>query len=111
MKLNGASGQEIASTLGVRVRTVYLWMGDPLAKVELERQVERVNELFAQRLTATALTSVEQLQRLLEMPVPGPITPRWKLEAIREAIRLVELWTARRDTASSAIQGALPRPG
>jgi hypothetical protein len=44
LKLDGASGREIAETLGVETSTVYLWMGDPLVKDELARQLERISD-------------------------------------------------------------------
>jgi hypothetical protein len=50
LKLDGASGSEIANALDVETRTVYLWMGDPLVKDELARQLDRVGDEFAREL-------------------------------------------------------------
>ena len=55
LKLDGASGGEIAETLGVQRRTVYLWMGDPLMKQELARQLERIGDEFARQLALAAM--------------------------------------------------------
>ena len=42
LKLDGASGGEITDALDVQTRTVYLWMGEPLVKEELARQLDRI---------------------------------------------------------------------
>src|SRR5215213_10581956 len=50
LKLDGASGREIADALDVQTRTVYLWMGDPLVKEELARQLDRIGDVFAREI-------------------------------------------------------------
>ena len=58
LKLDGASGGEIAETLGVQTRTVYLWMGDPLVKQALASQLERISEEFARQQSRAALVAI-----------------------------------------------------
>ncbi len=67
-------------------RTVYLWMGDPLVKDELARQLERISDEFARQLSRAALVAVSQLKEAVQLPVEGPITPEQKLAFIREAL-------------------------
>ena len=62
LKVAGASGGEIAETLGVETRTVYLWMGDPLVKGELARQLELISDEFARQLSQAALVAISQLR-------------------------------------------------
>ena len=50
LKLDGASGREIADALDVQTRSVYLWMGDPLVKEELARQLDRIGDVFAREI-------------------------------------------------------------
>lgn len=79
LKLNGASGAAIAQSVGVKRRTVYLWMGDPLVKHELERQLERLNDEVALRLAAAALAGLEELTGLLGQPNSRSPDPMEKL--------------------------------
>ncbi len=60
-------------------RTVYLWMGDPLVKHELERQLERLNDEVALRLAAAALAGLEELTGLLGQPNSRSPDPMEKL--------------------------------
>jgi hypothetical protein len=86
MKIDGAPGVAIAETLDVELRTVYLWMSDPLVKQELARQLERVNESFAQRLAIAALQGLEALRDLVEEPSERPVEPALKLRAACELL-------------------------
>jgi hypothetical protein len=86
LKLDGASGCEIAETLGVETRTVYLWMGDPLVKQELARQLERISDEFARQLALAAMVGVSELREAVQLPIEGSITPEQKLAFIRETL-------------------------
>jgi len=86
LKLSGASGAEIAERVGVERRTVYLWMGDPLVKDELERQLERLNDEVAVRLATAALAGLEQLTDLLRQPVGRSPDPMEKLAIAKEIL-------------------------
>jgi hypothetical protein len=63
MKLGGASGRAIAAALRVERRTVYLWMGDPLVKRELARQLMRLNQRFADLEAAAAVRNCSRPPR------------------------------------------------
>jgi hypothetical protein len=86
MRLEGASTEEICECLEVEKRTVYIWFGDPLVKAELKRQLERINELFAERLASGAVSALEELKRMAEMPVQGQLTPDTKLKVLKELL-------------------------
>jgi hypothetical protein len=86
LKLDGASGREIADTLGVEIRTVYLWMGDPLVKQELARQLERISDEFACQLALAAMVGVSELREAVQLPIEGSITPEQKLAFIQETL-------------------------
>jgi hypothetical protein len=86
LKLDGASGSEIAETLGVERRTVYLWMGDPLVKQELGRQLEHISDEFARQLALAAMAGISELGDAVQLPIEGPITPEEKLAFIRETL-------------------------
>ncbi len=86
LKLSGASGTEIAKHIGVERRTVYLWMGDPLVKGELERQLERLKDEVAVRLATAALVGLEQLTDLLRQPVSRNPDPMEKLAVAKEIL-------------------------
>jgi len=86
LKLDGASGGTIAERLGVETRTVYLWMGDPLVKQELARQLERIGDEFARQLALAGNVRISQLIEAAQLPLEGPITPEQKLAFIREAL-------------------------
>jgi len=85
LKLDGASGIDIADALDVQTRTVYLWMGDPLVKQELGRQLDRIGEEFARQLALAAAVGLNELRKMAELPVDGPLTVSEKLAFI-EAI-------------------------
>ena len=99
-KLDGASGTEIAEAVGVQRRTVYLWMGDPLVKDELARQLENVNEEAARRLAAASLVAIRQLVDVLERPVVGNPTVMETLAVAREVLDRYESMRASRDARS-----------
>ncbi len=86
LKLDGASGGAIAERLGVETRTVYLWMGDPLVKQELARQLERIGDEFARQLALAGVVGISQLTEAVQLPLEGPITAEQKLAFIREAL-------------------------
>jgi hypothetical protein len=85
----------------VETRTVYLWMGDPLVKQELTRQLERISDEFARQLARAALVGISELREAVQLPVEGPITPEQKLAFIREALDRFErlFGQSRRETA------------
>src|SRR5262245_16968305 len=86
LKLDGASGREIAEALDVQTRTVYLWMGDPLVKDELARQLDRIGGEFAKELALAASTALAELRKMAELPVDGPIGATEKLSCIQEIL-------------------------
>ena len=86
LKLDGASGSEIAEALDVQTRTVYLWMGDPLVKDELARQLERIGDEFARELALAANTAITELRKMAELPIDGPLGTSEKLSCIQEIL-------------------------
>jgi hypothetical protein len=86
MKIDGASGIAIAEGLGVELRTVYLWMSDPLVKEEPGRQLTRVDEAFADQLALGAMQGLDALRGLVHGPVAEPIDPRLRLQAACELL-------------------------
>jgi hypothetical protein len=108
LKLDGASGSEIADALDVQTRTVYLWMGDPLVKEELARQLDRIGDEFARELALAATTALAELRKMAELPVDGPLGATDKLRCIQEIFDRVEpSLTASRPTRISDEIGRL----
>ncbi len=56
MRIEGRSTEQISRALEVRPRTLYIWFSDPLVKQALAEQLERFNELFAERYAAACLS-------------------------------------------------------
>lgn len=98
-KLDGASGTEIAQAVGVERRTVYLWMGDPLVKEELERQLLRVHDEVAARLAAGAVVALEQLVAIVERPLNRDPDPMERIAAAREILDRYEQLRGERETS------------
>lgn len=86
MRIEGASTTGICDELDVEKRTVYLWFSDPLVKAELANQVDRINELFAERLAGVALKALDALCEMAELPVQGELAPETKLKVLREVL-------------------------
>jgi hypothetical protein len=83
MRLEGQTTDEICSALEIKRRTLYLWFSDPLVKTELQAQLERINQLFAEKLAETAVQGLTALAEVATAPVNEPLDWRTKLEAIR----------------------------
>src|SRR5829696_6558727 len=64
MRLEGVSTQQIAETLDVQKRTVYLWFSDPLVKAELGVRLEQINEMFAEKLASAAVSALTELKAM-----------------------------------------------
>jgi hypothetical protein len=108
LKLDGASGSEIADALDVHTRTVYLWMGDPLVKEELARQLDRIGDEFARELALAASTALAELRKMAELPVDGPLGATEKLAVIEQIFdRLEPSLITRRPTRISDEVGRL----
>ena len=86
MRIEGRPPEEIAKELEVEKRTVYLWFSDPRIKAELVGQVDRVNELFAERLAGAGLKALEALCEMASQPTHGDLAPETKLKALREVL-------------------------
>lgn len=56
LRLAGETPASIATTLGVKRRTVYVWFSSPLMKEELRLRLRQVDDLIVQRLAAQALS-------------------------------------------------------
>ena len=61
-------------------------MGDPLAKEELARQLDRIGDEFARECALAASTALAELRKMSELPVDGPLTATEKLSCIREIL-------------------------
>ena len=83
MRIAGATNTEIERKVGVQRRTLYVWFGDPLVKAEIDRQLQRINTLIAEKLASGALVALDVAREILERPMEGPITPELRLAAIR----------------------------
>ena len=99
LKLGGASGRQIAERVGVERRTIYLWMGDPMVKRELDSQLERLNDEVAVRLAAAALTGLEQLTDLSRQPASRDPDPMEKLAICKDILDRYERLRQERATA------------
>ena len=55
MRIAGCSNRDIQEEIGVELRTLYLWFGDPLVQAEIDRQLERISGLLAERLAVSGL--------------------------------------------------------
>lgn len=87
MRIAGESHAAIEARLGVKRRTLYLWFGDPLVKVEIEAQMRNIREMFVEKLVETGLIALDETQTLLRYPViDGPIDFKTKLEVIRDVL-------------------------
>lgn len=86
MRAAGASSSEIASVLGVTVRTTHVWFSDPLVKEHLGRAVEAADDAVNQRLADLALVSIDELHGLVLRPAGSAEEHRIKLRAIVEAL-------------------------
>jgi hypothetical protein len=101
LKLDGASGSEIADALDVQTRTVYLWMGDPLVKEELARQLDRIGDEFTRQVALAANTAITELRKMAELPVEGPLETSEKLAVIQQILERYSAPNGPADRANS----------
>jgi hypothetical protein len=59
MCIEGRSTEQISRALEVKPRTLYIWFSDPLVKRELAEQLQRFNEIFAERYAAVCLAAID----------------------------------------------------
>jgi hypothetical protein len=83
MRIEGRATPEICDVLEIQPRTLYNWFSDPLVKGELARQLERINEIFAEKLAETAVRGLTALADVAATPVHEPLDWKTKLEAVR----------------------------
>ena len=96
LKLDGASGSEIADALGVETRTVYLWMGDPWSRTSSPDSLTASGMSSPGSCALAASTALAELRKMAELPVDGPLTVSEKLAFIRAILdRYSELEHAR----------------
>ena len=107
LRVEGRSTEEICEQLAVEKRTVYIWFSDPLVKAALTDQVDRVNELFAERLAAASVQAIEELISMAREPIHGHLTPDMKLKVLREILDRAQ--PARQEPDREASEGQLAR--
>ena len=83
MRIEGRSTDEICEALEIQPRSLYIWFSDPLVKAELNRQLDRINEVFAQKLAETAVSGLTALAEIASTPVGNPLDWTTKLHAVR----------------------------
>ncbi len=87
LRIAGESPQSIAESLGVELRTVYLWFSDPLVKDEVQRRCRDVADLVSERLADHTLSALERLGEVIDLPLDTEsLTVAQKLEVIREIL-------------------------
>ena len=87
MRLEGQSNKQIAEHLDVKERTLHVWFSDQLVKDELESQLNRVNEVFAERLATNAMAGLDSMKELLEVPLrDADVSYSSKLEAVSDML-------------------------
>jgi hypothetical protein len=59
------------------------WFSDPLVKVALQRQIELINERFAERLAAAVSRALPELEEIAMQPAQGAPTYEVKVRAIQ----------------------------
>jgi hypothetical protein len=87
LKIEGKAPADIAVALGVKERSVHLWFSDDQIKAELQRQVEKINEVFVQRMAEVGMVGVHELLALARIPTGAEVlTAEMKLEVVREIL-------------------------
>lgn len=87
LRIAGESPQSIAESLGVELRTVYLWFSDPLVKDEVQRRCRDIANLTSERLAEHTLSALDRLGEVIELPLDTEsLTVAQKLEVIREIL-------------------------
>jgi hypothetical protein len=98
MRIAGSSSRDIQEELGVQLRTLYLWFGDPLVQAEIDRQLERISDLMAEKLAVSGLRALDELMRVLGKPDREPdVSDEMKLAVARELLDRCP-WMAKSDT-------------
>jgi AcrR family transcriptional regulator len=83
MRIEGRSTEQISRALEVKPRTLYIWFSDPLVKQALAEQLERFNEIFAERYAAACLAAIDAAVRVVNQPVKTPPTEEMRLEYVK----------------------------
>lgn len=78
MRIEGRSTEQISRALEVRPRTLHIWFSDPLAE-----QLERFNEIFAEKYAAACLAAIDAAIRVVSQPVERPPSEEMRLEYVR----------------------------
>lgn len=87
LKIEGKPPADIAVALGVKERSVHLWFSDDQIKAELQRQVEKINEVFVQRMAEVGMVGIHELLALARIPTGAEVlTAEMKLEVVREIL-------------------------
>lgn len=86
MKLEGRTYDEIEAALPVKRRTLYAWFMDPLVKQELQNQMERMQQVFAEKMAGLGVAAMEGLLEMVKEEPKGKMTHHQRLEAIREIL-------------------------
>lgn len=87
MRVEGRSADDISVELNVAKRTVYMWMSDDLVRTEISTLLERVNEVFSEKIAESAMVGLVELTNIVKMPLTDNTLPvEDKLEALRELL-------------------------
>ncbi len=102
MRIEGRSTEQISRALAVKPRTLYIWFSDPLVKQELAQQLERFNEVFAEKYAAACLAAIDAAIRIVSQPVKTPPTEEMRLEYVKLLLD--------RPGTTAPLSGSLPEP-
>lgn len=87
LRIEGRPNSYICEQIGCKERVLHLWFSDPLVKAELARQMERVQEMFAERLVASAMSGLNAMEELLATPLRDPdVEYEVKLRAVESVL-------------------------
>jgi hypothetical protein len=88
LKIEGRRPPQIAEELDVALHTVHIWFSEPLVKDEVQKQLERVNEIFAERLASASLSGLEVLLEIAQVPRDPdmPVSDALRMEAAMEIL-------------------------
>jgi AcrR family transcriptional regulator len=68
MKVEGRSIAQIGAELGVATRTLHVWFSDDLIKAEVRRLLQRVDDLFVERLAQAGMRALDEMVEFASTP-------------------------------------------
>lgn len=89
MKLMGSSHDEVCTELGIKKRTLYLWMADPIVKAKMTELVDRIEEEFTRQMASLGMAATSALLDMVKEDHQGVLTPGQRLDVIREILNRI----------------------